>query len=335
MSFTHLHVHSDFSLLNGLAKIDDLLDACEKDGMKSIALTDKNAVYGLVDLQVKAKERGIKPIFGAEILVAPGGMMNKAPTANAKKVNQLVLLVRNETGYKNLLQIVTKAHLDGFYNEPRVDYELLRKHSDGLIALSGNNSGEVNELLSNDGFDRAKEKAILYNDIFGKDNFYLELQDHPDFDKQKKINEGLIKINKETNIPLVACGDIFYIKKEDADVHDILLCIKMNRKVDEGDRPNLKQFNLSFRTVAEMEKLFAHVPEALENTNKIAKRCDFEIELGHTKLPYYPIPDGKTADDVLLEMCEEKLREKYGDKITTAHRERMNYELNIIEKTGY
>jgi len=335
MSFTHLHVHSDFSLLNGLAKIDDLLDACEKDGMKSIALTDKNAVYGLVDLQVKAKERGIKPIFGAEILVAPGGMMNKAPTANAKKVNQLVLLVRNETGYKNLLQIVTKAHLDGFYNEPRVDYELLRKHSDGLIALSGNNSGEVNELLSNDGFDRAKEKAILYNDIFGKDNFYLEIQDHPDFDKQKKINEGLIKINKETNIPLVACGDIFYIKKEDADVHDILLCIKMNRKVDEGDRPNLKQFNLSFRTVAEMEKLFAHVPEALENTNKIAKRCDFEIELGHTKLPYYPIPDGKTADDVLLEMCEEKLREKYGDKITTAHRERMNYELNIIEKTGY
>ncbi len=335
MSFTHLHVHSDFSLLNGLAKIDDLLDACEKEGMKSIALTDKNAVYGLVDFQVKAQERGIKPIFGAEILVAPNGMDNKAPSATARKVNQLVLLVKNETGYKNLLKIITIGQLEGFHFEPRVDYEVLKKHSEGLIALSGNNTGEVNELLSNDGFELAKEKAILYNDIFGKDNFYLELQDHPNFDKQTKINSGLIKISKETNIPLVACGDVFYIHKEDADVHDILLCIKMNRKVDEGDRPNLKQFDLSFKTIAEMKKIFAHVPEALKNTDVIANRCDFEIELGNTKLPYYPIPEGKTADDVLLEMCEKKLIEKYGDKITAQHRERMNYELSIIEKTGY
>ncbi|XLQ19785.1 MAG: DNA polymerase III subunit alpha [Candidatus Moraniibacteriota bacterium] len=335
MSFTHLHVHSDFSLLNGLAKIDDLLDAAEKEGMKSIALTDKNAVYGLVDLQVKAKERGIKPIFGAEILVAPNGMENKTASATARKVNQLVLLVKNEAGYKNLLQIVTKAQLDGFYHYPRVDYDVLREHSEGLIALSGNSYGEVNELLKNDGFEKAKEKAILYSDIFGKDNFYLELQDHPDFDAQQKINEGLIKLNKETDIPLVACGDVFYIKKEDTDVHDILLCIKMNRQVADGDRPNLKKFNLSFRTVSEMTKLFSHVPEALENTNRIAERCNFEIELGHTKLPYYPIPDGETADGVLLEMCEKKLVEKFGDKITEEHRERMAYELSIIEKTGY
>ncbi|MEN8252046.1 MAG: DNA polymerase III subunit alpha [Patescibacteria group bacterium] len=335
MSFTHLHVHSDFSLLNGLAKIDDLLDACEKEGLTSLAITDKNAIYGLVDFQVKAKERGIKPIFGAEILVAPNGMENKTASSTARKVNQLVLLAKNETGYNNLLKIVTIGQLEGFYYHPRVDYEVLKKHSEGLIALSGNSYGEVNELLANDGFEKAKEKAKFYNDIFGKDNFYLELQDHPDFEKQKKINNGLIKINKETNIPLVACGDVYYIKKEDADVHDILLCIKMNRKVDEGDRPNMKKFNLSFRTKKEMQDAFSHVPEALENTNKIADKCNFEIELGNTKLPYYPIPEGKTADDVLLEMCEEKLVEKFGDKITQEHRERMEYELGIIEKTGY
>ncbi len=335
MSFTHLHVHSDFSLLNGLAKIDDLLDACEKEGMKSLALTDRNAVYGFVDFQVQAKERGIKPIFGAEILVAPNGMENKASSATARKVNQLVLLVKNEKGYKNLLQIITKGQLDGFYYHPRVDYDVLREHSEGLIALSGNSYGEVNELLGNDGYKQAKEKALLYNEIFGNNNFFLELQDHPDFDKQQTINEGLIKLNKETKIPLVACGDVFYIKKEDADIHDILLCIKMNRKVDEGDRPNMKKFNLSFRTEQEMREAFAHIPEALENTNKIAERCNFEIELGHTKLPYYPIPEGKTADDVLREMCEQKLVEKFGQNITQEHRDRMDYELDIIKKTGY
>jgi DNA polymerase-3 subunit alpha len=335
MSFTHLHVHSDFSLLNGLAKIDDLLDAAEKEGMTSLAITDKNAIYGLVDFQVKAKERGIKPIFGTEILVAPNGMENKTSTPTARKVNQLVLLATNETGYKNLLHIVTIGQLEGFYYNPRVDYNILRKYSEGLIALSGNSYGEVNELLANDGFEKAKRKAILYNDIFGKDNFYLELQDHPDFDKQQKINDGLIKINKETQIPLVACGDVFYIKKEDAEIHDILLCIKMNRKVDDGDRPNLKKFNLSFRTVTEMNKLFSHVPKALENTNVIANRCNFEIELGHTRLPYYPIPKGKTADDELRDMCEMKLTKRYGSKITKEQRERMDYELGIIEKTGY
>ncbi len=335
MSFVHLHVHSDFSLLNGLAKIDDLLDACEKDGMTAMALTDKNAVYGAVDFYVKAKERGIKSIIGAEILVAPGGMDKKTASANSRKVNQLVLLATNEAGYKNLLKIVTIGQLEGFHFEPRVDYDVLRKHSDGLIALSGNSHGEVNELISNGGYDKAKEKALLYNDIFGKDNFYLELQDHPHFDKQKKINTGLIKLSKKTGLPLVACGDVYYINKEDADIHDILLCIQMNRKVNEIDRPNMKKFDLSFHTEKEMQKIFAHVPEALENTVKIADRCNFEMELGHTKLPYYPLPEGKTADETLRDMCEEKIHEKFGDNITKVYRDRMDYELDIIQKTGY
>lgn len=336
MKFTHLHVHSDFSLLNGLAKVSDLLDAAEKDGMTAIALTDENAVYGAVDFSVQAKERGIKPIIGSEIQIAPNGMNNQSNSSSAKKVNQLVLLVKNEAGYKNLLKIVTTAQLDGFHNGiPRVDYDVLKKHSNGLIALSGDNHGEVNEKVMNDDLKGATEKAKLYQEIFGEGNFYLELQDHPDFTEQKKINERLIKINKETGIPLVACGNIHYIKKEDKETHDVLLCIKINRKVDEVDRPNFAKFDFSFRTIKEMEEAFANVPEALENTQKIVDQCNFEIEIGHTKLPYFPIPEGKTADDLLKEKCDINLQKKFGDKITNVHEERMAYELDIIKKTGY
>ena len=335
MSFVHLHVHSDFSLLNGLAKIDDLLDACEKEGMTAMALTDKNAVYGAVDFYVKAKERDIKSIIGAEILVAPGGMDKKTTFANSRKANQLVLLVTNEVGYKNLLKIITIAQLEGFYYRPRVDYNVLKKYSKGLIALSGNNFGEVSEALANDGYNQAKEKALLYNEIFGQNNFYLELQDHPDFEKQSTINKGLKKINKETNIPLVVCGDVHYIHKTDADIHDVLLCIKMNRKVDEGDRPNMKKFDLSFRTEKELRKIFADVPEALDNTTKIVGRCNFEMELGHTKLPYYPLPKGKTADETLREMCKQRITQKLGTNIPKEYKDRMEYELDIIQKTGY
>ncbi|MCK4635909.1 MAG: DNA polymerase III subunit alpha [Candidatus Moranbacteria bacterium] len=336
MKFTHLHVHSDYSLLNGLAKIDTLLNSAEKEGMKTIALTDENAIYGAVDFSVQAKERGIKPIIGSEIRVAPNGMKNETNSPNAKKTNQLVLLVKNKIGYKNLLKIVTAAQLDGLYfGVPRVDYDLLRKYSDGLIALSGNSSGEVNEKVMHDDLKGATEKAKLYQEIFGVGNFYLELQNHPDFKEQEKINKGLIKINKETQIPLVACGDIHYIKKKDKETHDVLLCIKMNRKVDEGDRPNLKHLDLSFRSIKEMEKDFQDIPAALENTEKIAEQCNFEMEIGNTKLPYFPIPEGRTADDLLKEKCDENLKEKFGDKITDTHRKRMDYELDIIEKTGY
>jgi DNA polymerase-3 subunit alpha len=335
LKFTHLHTHSDYSLLNGLAKINDLLDAAEKEGMTALALTDENAIYGAVDFSVQAKERGIKPIIGAEIRVAPNGMLNQDNTPAARQTNQLVLLVKNETGYKNLLKIITAAQLDGFFQEPRVDYDLLQKHSAGLIALSGNHTGEVNEKIKYDDLNKATEKALLYQEIFGENNFYLELQKHPNFKEQDKINAGLIKINQKTGIPLVACGDIHYIKKEDKITHDVLLCIKLNRKVDEGDRPNLTNFDLSFRTKKEMEADFKELPEALKNTEKIADRCNFEIELGHTKLPYFPIPEGQTADDVLKEMCDKKLVEKFGDKITKIHRERMSYELDIIKTTGY
>ena len=335
MSFVHLHAHSDHSLLSGLAKIDDLLDAAEKHGMKAIALTDKSAVYGIVEFAVKAKERGIKPIVGTEILLTSGDMRNKENAPSARKTNQLVLLAENETGYKNLLKIITIAHLDGFYYKPRVDYDVLRAHHDGIIALSGNCFGEIGEALQNDGYEHAKEKALLYNEIFGPGNFFLELNDHSNFPPQQKINQGLKKISAETTIPLVACGDVYYINKDDRDIHDVLLCIQMNRKVDEADRPNMKSFDLSFRTETELSVIFSDVPEALTNTQRIADRCTFTLELGNTKLPYFPLPEGKTADAYLRDICEDGLRKKFGTNITSVQRQRMEYELDIIKKTGY
>ncbi len=335
MSFVHLHVHSDHSLLSGLAKIDDLLDAAEKNGMNALALTDKSAVYGAVEFSVKAAERGIKPIIGTEILVAPGGMDKKTASLQSRKTNQLVLLAENEIGYKNLLKIITIAQLDGFYYKPRVDYDVLRAHHDGITALSGNSFGEVGELLQNDGYAQAKDKALLYQDIFGEDHFFLELNDHPNFPPQQKINVGIKKLSKETKIPLVACGDVYYINKNDRDIHDVLLCIQMNRKVDEGDRPNMKSFDLSFRTEKELSAIFSDVPEALANTQRIADRCTFELELGHTKLPSFPLPEGKTADEYLNDICEEGLAKKFGTNITSVQRQRMKYELDIIKKTGY
>lgn len=335
MQFTHLHVHSDYSLLNGLAKVDNLLASTKKQEMTALALTDENAIYGAVDFFVQAKELGIKPILGAEIRIAPNGMMNKSSLTD-KKTNQLVLLVKNEIGYKNLLKIITAAQLDGIYlGEPRVDYDLLKKYADGLIALSGNWTGEVNEKVMNDDLKGAKKKAELYQLIFGEGNFYLELQDHPDFPEQKKINEGLIKISQETKIPLVACGFVHYIKKSDKETHDVLTCIKNNRKVDEGDRPNLTRYDLSFRSTEDMIKTFSDVPEAIENTQKIVEKCNFELDLGHTKLPRFPIPEGKTADGLLREKCEENLKEKFGENVTEIQRKRMEYELDVIEKTGY
>ena len=336
MDFCHLHTHSDFSLLTGLCKIDDLLEACQKDGMTSIALTDKNAIYGAVDFFVKAKEKGIKPIIGAEILIAPNGMKNKTSSPSSKKTNQLVLLVETEQGYKNLLKIITIGQIEGYYNVPRVDYEVLKKHSDGLIALSGNYTGEIAETIKNGDFEKARKKALLYEEIFGKGNFFLEINHQPKFKEQEKINNGLIEINKKTNIPLVACGDIYYINKEDAQTHDVLTCIRLNRKVDEIDRPNYTHLDLSFHTQKEMKDFFKNTPEAINNTIKISNRCNFEIELGNTKLPYYPLPDGESADEHLLKMCINGFKQRYNkQEMSKEQEERLMYELSIIKKTGY
>jgi len=335
MKFTHLHVHSHYSLLDGLAKIDELLDRAKELGMDSLALTDHGVLYGAVEFFIKAKERGIKPIIGCEMYVAPGGLKSKNNTAIDKTRNHLILLVRNEAGYKNLMKLISIAHLEGFYYKPRIDKELLRKYSEGLIGLSACVEGEVPSAIINGKYDEAKKIAEEYENILGKGNFFLEVQDHPKHKNQQVANEGLIKISKETGIPLVATSDIHYVGKDDNTAQDILLCIQTNRKVFEKDRMDLMDFDLSLRTPEEMEKSFGHIPGAIENTQKIAEKCNFEIKLGETQLPHYTVPEGFNPETFLRKLSEEGLKKRFGSNITPQQTERMEYELSVIEKTGF
>lgn len=335
MKFTHLHVHSHYSLLDGLAKIDELLDRAKELGMDSIALTDHGVLYGAIEFFIKAKERGIKPIIGCEMYVAPGGFQSKNNTAIDKTRNHLILLVRNITGYKNLMKLISIAHLEGFYYKPRIDRETLRKYGDGLIALSACTEGEVPSNIINGKYDEAKKIAKEYEEIFGKGNFFLEIQDHPNYKNQQIANEGLIKLSKELDIPIVATSDIHYVNKNDAAAQDILLCIQTNRKVFEKDRMNLMDFDLSLRTPEEMEKSFGHIPGAIENTQVIAEKCDFEIKLGETQLPHFEVPEGFDPKSYLRKLSDEGLKKRFGDDITSKHTERMDYELSVIEKTGF
>ncbi len=335
MKFTHLHVHSHYSLLDGLAKIDDLLDRAKELGMDSLALTDHGVLYGAVEFFIKAKAKGIKPIIGCEMYVAPGGLQSKNNTTIDKTRNHLILLVRNEVGYKNLMKLISIAHLEGFYYKPRIDRETLKKYSEGLIGSSACTEGEIPSTVINGKYDEAKKLAEEYENIFGKGNFFLELQDHPKYKNQQIANEGLIKISKETGIPLVATCDIHYVQKDDNAAQDILLCIQTNRKVFEKDRMNLMDFDLSLRTPEEMEKSFGHIPGAIENTQIIAEKCNFEITLGETQLPHYDVPEGFTPKTFLRKLAEEGIRKRFGDDITSVHTERMEYELSVIEKTGF
>lgn len=335
MKFTHLHVHSHYSLLDGLAKIDDLLDRAKELGMDSLALTDHGVLYGAVEFFIKAKAKGIKPIIGCEMYVAPGGLQSKNNTTIDKTRNHLILLVRNEVGYKNLMKLISIAHLEGFYYKPRIDRETLKKYSEGLIGSSACTEGEIPSAIVNGKYDEAKKLAEEYENIFGKGNFFLELQDHPKYKNQQIANEGLIKISKETGIPLVATCDIHYVQRDDNTAQDILLCIQTNRKVFEKDRMNLMDFDLSLRTSEEMEKSFGHIPGAIENTQIIAEKCNFEIKLGETQLPHYDVPEGFTPKTFLRKLAEEGIQKRFGDDITSVHTERMEYELSVIEKTGF
>ncbi|HLM83892.1 MAG TPA: DNA polymerase III subunit alpha, partial [Candidatus Bathyarchaeia archaeon] len=334
INFTHLHVHSHYSLLDGLAKIDELLDRAKELGMDSIALTDHGVLYGAIEFYQKAKERGIKPIVGCEMYVAPNGIENKRAKIDDAR-HHLILLAKNETGYKNLLQLVSIAHLEGFYYKPRVDRELLKRFSEGLIALSACVEGEVPSLVLSGKMEEAEKTALEYENIFGKGDFFLELQHHPKFPNQKIANEGVIEISKRTGIPLVATTDMHYVHLEDAPIQDILLCVQTNRKVSEQNRMNLMDFELYMRSPEKMAEDFKDVPEAIENTARIASRCNLEIELGNIKLPFYEVPAGYTPETYLRELCEKGLAERFGEDITEVHRDRMEYEFSVIEKTGF
>jgi DNA polymerase III subunit alpha len=334
ITFTHLHVHSHYSLLDGLAKIDELLDRAKELGMDSLALTDHGVLYGAIEFYQKAKERGIKPIIGCEMYVAPNGLASKRAKIDDTR-HHLILLAKNETGYKNLMQLVSIAHLEGFYYKPRIDKELLKKFSGGLIGLSACVEGEVPSLVLSGKIDEAEKAAREYETILGKGNFFLEIQHHPKFPNQKIANDGLIVISKQTGIPLVATTDMHYVHLEDAPIQDILLCVQTNRKVSEQNRMNLMDFELYMRSPEKMAADFANVPEAIENTMRVAEMCNLEIELGNIKLPLYEVPSGYTPETLLRELCEKGLIERYGKNITREHRERMEFELSVVEKTGY
>ncbi|MDO8529114.1 MAG: DNA polymerase III subunit alpha [bacterium] len=335
MKFTHLHVHSHYSLLDGLAKIDDLLDRAKELGMDSLAITDHGVLYGAVEFFIKAKERGIKPIIGCEMYLAPNGLQSKNPTQEDRTRYHLILLVKNNIGYKNLMKLISIAHLEGFYYKPRIDKETLRKYSEGLIGLSACAEGEIPSYIINGKYSKAKELAEEYVEIFGQGNFFLEIQDHPHFKNQQIANEGMIKLSKESGIPLVATSDVHYVNKEDSSIQDILLCIQTNRKVYEKNRMNLTDFDLSLRTPEEMEKAFKDTPEALENTQKIVSMCDFKITLGETQLPHFEVPEGYNSESFLKKLSEEGLEKRFGKTTTKEQKERMDFELSVIEKTEF
>jgi DNA polymerase III subunit alpha len=333
-NFTHLHVHSHYSLLDGLAKIDELLDRAQELGMNSLAITDHGVLYGAIEFYEKARKKGIKPIIGCEMYLAPNGRKNKRPKIDDVR-HHLILLSKNETGYKNLMKLVTLAHLEGFYYKPRIDKEILREYSEGLIGLSACIEGEVPSMVLSGRMEEAEKSAREYEEIFGKDNFYLELQHHARFPNQKIANDGLIEISKRTGIPLVATTDLHYVNLDDAPIQDILLCVQTNRKVSETNRMNLLDFDLHLRSPDEILENFGHIPEAIENTQKIATMCNLEIELGNSKLPLFEVPKGYTPESYLRELCEEGLEKRYGKDITQEHRDRMEFELSVIEKTGF
>jgi len=331
--FVHLHTHSHYSLLDGLSKIDPLLDRVKELGMDSIAITDHGNLYGAVELYKKAKAKGIKPIIGAEIYIAFEGMRQERPGIDDTRYH-LVLLVKNQEGYENLVKILTAAHLEGYYYKPRVDEEFLVQHARGLIALSACLTGKIPRLITTGKLREAKETAQHYQEIFGPGNFYLELQRHPHIAEQETANKGLLKISQETGIPLVATADSHYLRPEDAEAQDILMLINTGARADDSERLTLKSDDFSLKSPEDMAELFKDVPEAIANTQVIANACSFEFSLGKILLPSFPLPADTNPNQYLRELCEAGLEQK-GLQNSKEATERMEYELGVIGETGF
>ena len=332
--FTHLHVHSHYSLLDGLPKIDELLDYVKELGMDSVALTDHGVMYGAVEFYKKAKAKKIKPIIGCEVYTAFEKMTDKRANIDAPR-NHLILLAKNQQGYKNLVKLVSVAHLEGYYYKPRIDDEVLEKYAEGLIGLSACIQGKIPKLLLANKIDEAEALTKKYESIFGKGNFYLELQHHANIPEQEKANKKLIELSKKTGVPLVCTNDIHYLRKDDAEAQDILMLINTGADINDPERLSMTQDDFSMKNPEQMTEEFKDFPEALENTQKIADACNVEIELGKTKLPVFPLPEGKTAEQFLEELCQQGLKSRYGENPNVKVTERLKYELSIIEKTGF
>ncbi len=334
MGFVHLHVHTEYSLLDGACRIERLLDTAQKMGQKAVAITDHGCMYGVVDFYKAAVRRGIQPILGCEVYVAKRTRFDRIHELDGEN-RHLVLLCENDTGYRNLITLVSKAWTEGFYHKPRVDWELLRDHHEGLIALSACLAGEIPRALAQNDYPGAKEAALRYLEVFGEGNFFLELQDHG-LPEQKRINPQLIRLSRETGIPLVATNDCHYIAPEDSKMHKVLLCIQTGHTVEDEGTLEFGSQEFYFKSEEEMASLFPDVPEAIQNTERIAQRCHVELEFGKTKLPAFSTPDGTDNYDFFCKLCREGLANRYGDRAKEQElQDRLQYEISTIAQMGY
>src|SRR5438105_3553943 len=332
--FVHLHVHSEFSLLDGLSPVKRIVETVKRHDMRAVALTDHGNLYGAIDFYSHARSAGIKPILGVETYVSPRGMSDKLGSQD-RNYFHLVLLAKNLDGYRNLIKLVSRASLEGYYYKPRIDRALLAEHARGLIALSACYSGEPSRAILENDFGRARESAGWYREIFGED-YFLELQDHGNSDDQT-VNAGLLDLHKQLGIPLVVTNDSHYALPHQADAQDILLCIQTNSTFEDPKRMRMQPAAFYLKSAAEMWQLFGHVPDALRNTVAIAERCDVKMEFGRLSFPAldHLVPAGQTAQEFLTHKCAEGLLKRYGQGLTSAHRQRLNYELEVVDKTGF
>jgi len=330
--FVHLHTHTEYSLLDGAARIESLVKKAKDVGMKALAITDHGVMYGVIDFYKACLSQGIRPILGCEVYVAPHSRFDRRPQIDDNQYH-LVLLAENEVGYKNILKLVSLGFTEGFYYKPRVDRELLAQHSEGVIALSACLAGEISQAILNRNLKEAENAALFYKEIFGPDNFFLEIQDHG-IAEQKEVNHYLLTLSKKLAIPLVATNDIHYINKSEANIHDVLLCIQTGKTLNDTERMRFPTDEFYLKTAEEMWQLFGYIPEALDNTVQIAERCEVKLEFGKLHLPNYEVPEGHTVDSYLEELCRKGINERY-HPVTEEVLKRLNYELEIIKQMGY
>lgn len=331
-NFTHLHLHTEYSLLDGACRIEGLMQRVKALGQTAVAITDHGVMYGCVDFYKAAKKAGVKPIIGCEVYVATRTRFDKVNRIDGS--NHLVLLCKNETGYKNLIKMVSVGFTEGFYNKPRVDHELLEEYHEGLICLSACLAGEIPQALLAGDYEKAKNLARYYEDLFGKGNYYIEIQDHG-LDEQRTVLPLLVRLSRETGIPLVATNDAHYLEKEDSRMQHILICIQTNKTVNDDDVLEFGTDEFYVKSTDEMYELFSAWPEACENTNRIAEMCSFDFEFGVTKLPYFVAPDGMDNKEYFVKLCRDGLLRRYGADVPEDIRARLDYEISIIDRMGY
>lgn len=332
MAFVHLHVHTEFSLLDGACRIGQIMDRVKELGQEAIAITDHGNMYGCIDFYKAAKKAGIKPIIGCEVYVAPRSRHDRVYGVD-NEARHLVLLCENETGYRNLSYLVSQSFLDGFYGKPRIDLELLREHTEGLIALSACLAGEIPRALAQNDYEGARQAAERFAEMFGPDHFYLELQDHG-IPLQSQVNQGVLRLAAETGLPLVATNDAHYLRKEDAKLQDVLLCIQTGKTVDEPGRMRFETQEFYLKSEQQMRELFPNLPEAFENTARIAARCNVEFTFGQYHLPHFEVPEGYTSWSYFELLCNRGFSERYPEG-NAAYRRQLDYEMQTIRKMGY